>query len=387
MKTIRTYVGNTAYPITDTITQPNEAGVQVPMHLTGQVSSIHLQAQDADTQLLAVDGAAQNLEDGTEEKWGDVAYTPATPDVAADRRYVAWWRLILLSGGVVDTPEFLWEVIPHGVLAPGAQVPTGVCTTWATNEDVNTYNSQAVDEDFTPWLVEASELLYLLSARQFPGHCQRTVRPQRQQCGCWQVLSRGHVVNSGLDWVRGMWVDESAAWSSYGCGTLSAVRLAGPVTTVNEVRISGTVIDPATYRVDQGEWLVRLTDPTTGSNPGWPGCQDMSLPAAAPGTFEVDYTWGRTPPLAGVRAAATLAWQLWLFDNPRGRQQCKLPAGWTSVSRQGVTVSRASVQKLSTEGTGIVGIDAFLNTANPQGLDRVPAVYSRDVQPYARRVG
>lgn len=387
MKTVRTYVGNTAYPITDKITEPNEAGLQQPMRLSGRVTNIRLQAQDADTGVLVVDGVASNEEDGTDETIGDVSYTPSPADVTTSHRYIAWWRLTLTGGGIADTPEFLWEVEQHGVQAPTSVQPSGVCSAWATNADVNRYNTGAVDDDYTSWLVEASELLYALTARQYPGLCTRTVRPQRERCGCWQVLSRGHLVTPNLNWIGGMWRAESDLYSAYGCGSYGAVRLAGPVRSIQEVRISGTPVDPATYRVDLEEWLVRLTDPATGLNPGWPACQDLTLPASAPGTFEVDYTWGRVPPLAGVRAAAILGYQLYLFDNPRGRQQCKLPAGWTSISRQGVTISRSSIQRLSTEGTGLVGIDSFINTANPNGLDRAPAVYSRDVQPYARRVG
>lgn len=263
----------------------------------------------------------------------------------------------------------------------------GVCTPWATNTDIAGYTPAGDTTDYTSWLAEASELLYALSGRQFPGICTRTVRPITNACRHnFQILEgSGHIV-APPDWSWGI-----GGWSwgttyGYGCGMIPAVRLAGYVQAVTAVRISGVTVDPASYRVDQHEWLVRLTDPATGQNPGWPLCQNIALPDDAAGTFAVDYQWGRMPPQSGVRAAATLAWQLYLADNPT-RQQCRLPAGWTSIARQGITITRSQVEKLATEGSGIVGIDSFLNTVNPNGLDRAPAVYSRDVPPYGQRTG
>lgn len=389
MRTVSTYIGNTAYPLADVIEQPNDDGILEPMPLTGVVSEIRLMAQNPETGVVVIDQVAMNAETSDPATIGMVEYTPADGDVAAEKRYIAWWRITLAATGkVADTPEFQWFIIPHGVHAPGVSDPTGVCTAWASNVDIETYTPLALDEDFTPWLIEASELLYILSARQFPGVCSQTVRPIRNSCGCWQVLSRGHVVYPvQWDWIAGYWRAENEAFQQIGCGALSSVRLSGYVRAINSVKIGGVIVDPTTYRVDDHERLVRLTDPVTGQNPGWPACQDLTLPADAPGTFEVDYDWGRSPPIAGVRAAATLAWQLYLNDNPRGKEKCKLPAGWTSITRQGITITRSQVQKLATDGTGIVGIDAFLSTANPNGLDREPAVYSRDIQPFAPRIG
>lgn len=389
MKVIRTYVANTAAVISDTITEPDptdESGNRMQRkHLTGAVSRVDFMAMNEDTGTVDVNAQASVDETGDPATYGNVSLTPPSGAITAERRRIGWWRLTFLSGDVLDTPEFVWLVVPHGVSSEAVVAPTGVCSAWATNEDVARYTTGGVDEDFASWLVEASELLYILSGRQFPGVCTQTVRPHRQGCGCWQVLSRGHIV-APLDWIGGYWRAESDLYTQFGCGMQQAVRLAGYVQAVSRVRIGGVVVDPATYRVDLNEWLVRITDPSTG-NPGWPACQNLSLPSGAAGTFDVDYTWGHTIPLAGVRAAAILAYQLYLNDNPQGRQKCALPAGWTSISRQGVTISRGQIQKLATEGTGIVGIDAFISSANPGGVDRPPAVYSRDVQPYARRIG
>jgi hypothetical protein len=392
IKVVTTYVDNTGAPLLDTIMYPDpddpSGGTMIPMPLAGNVTAVRFMAQDEATGVTDVDTAATLYETSDPATTGKVGYTPDASVIDAEHTRVAWWRLTLTGGGNIDTPEFLWIVQPHGVAATSASQPTGVCQAWASNEDMAQFTPAALDEDYTSWLTEASEILYVLSARQYPGLCSQTVRPQRATCGCWQVLDRGHVVMpTDWQWIGGQWWAESEAFQGYGCGMLYAIRLAGWVRQITQVRIGGAVVDSATYRVDRHEWLVRLTDPATGQNPGWPACQDMSLPDGAAGTFDVTYQWGRTPPIAGVRAAATLAYQLYLADNPRGRGQCKLPAGWTSVARQGITITRSQIQRLSTEGTGIVGIDAFLTSSNPGGLDRPPAVYSRDIMPYAKPVG
>lgn len=395
MNTLTRYIGETK-PFTDVLqaerVDPVTGNVTLqPLILTGLVSAVRFMAQSADTGEIVVDQPAVIDEvAGDSSTVGAVHYTPSSGDVAAEDDWVQWWRMTMLAdGSTQDSSENLIRIRPHGVAAATSATPTNVCQVWATNEDVFTYAQDAsVDEDYTPYLVEASELLYALSARRFPGICTRTVRPMSSSaCGCWgiQVLSRGHIVYPVMwEWLGGYWCAESDLVNSIGCGSQQQIHLSGYVQEVTDVKISGSVVDPTTYRVDRNEWLVRLTDLTTGQNPGWPMCQNITLPDDAPGTFSVTYTWGRTPPLAGVRAAATLAWQLYLNDN-RKAGKCRLPAGWTSITRQGVTITRPQVQRLSTEGTGIVGIDAFLSTYNPNGLDREPAVYSRDVPPYAYR--
>ena len=49
--------------------------------------------------------------------------------------------------------------------------------------------------DMTPFAVQASQILYELSGRQFAGACSKTVRPACDDCYCgWQILSRGHII-------------------------------------------------------------------------------------------------------------------------------------------------------------------------------------------------
>lgn len=391
--TLTRFVGETK-PFTTQLTEPVEnpiSGVttEQPIVLTGLVSQVRFMAQDAATGATIIDAAATIDEvPGNDATLGTAHYTPTGPQVASPADWIQWWRLVMAAdGSTQDTPETIIRVKSHGVAAEATLSPTGVCAVWATNEDVVRYAAGgALDTDYEPWLIEASEILYALSGRRFANGCSRTVRPaQTDACGCFQVLSRGHLVYPlDWEWLGGRWCAENDL--ATGCGIMHRIELPGYVASIpaDGVKISGATIDPSTYRVDQNRYLVRVTDPVTGDNPAWPTCQDMSLPAGAAGTFTITYLWGRPPPLAGIRAAALLAYQLWAADN--ANSACALPAGWTSVSRQGITVSRSAVQRLPTEGTGIVGIDSFLQTYNPYGHVQEPAVYSPDVAPLPYRV-
>jgi hypothetical protein len=391
VETITRYVGETK-PFTTQLTEPVEnpiSGVvtDTPLVLTGLVSQVRFMAQDVDTGAIIDHPAIIDETPGNDASIGTVHYTPMSGEVASAAEWVQWWRLIMAAdGSTQDTGETLIRIRAHGIPTEGVVTPVGVCAAWATNEDVVRYaEGSGVDTDYEPWLVEASEILYALSGRRFANGCPRTVRPARTDaCGCFQVLSRGHLVYPlSWEWLGGHWCAENGVTS--GCGILQQVELPGYVRDVASVKLSGVTVDPATYRVDRNRYLVRVTDPATGQNAGWPLCQDLSLADDQPGTFTVTYHWGRTPPLAGVRAAALLAFQLWLADN-RGNDACALPAGWTSVTRQGITVSRPAAQRVPTEGTGIVGIDSFLQTYNPTGLIQEPLVYSPDVTPLPYRV-
>ena len=64
---------------------------------------------------------------------------------------------------------------------------------------------------------------------------------------------------------------------------------------------------------------------------------------------------------------------------------CRLPSRVVQVVRQGVTIQRATplASYLVAGATGLELVDAFI--AGYGGLRRRPAVWSPDVQPFARR--
>jgi hypothetical protein len=231
-----------------------------------------------------------------------------------------------------------------------------LCTPWIDEADVAECcevfadSGSAGAELLAQSALSASQILYELSGRRYNGICTATVRPCADPCRCgWgQILSTGHII--GFQDYAGRWYNECGR--SCGCTPLSRVKLPG-------------------Y-------------PATRQRRVWPGCQRLDLPDDELGTFSITYTYGQAPPESGIIAARELACQLALAS--ACHPDCALPAGVTQVVRQGVAFSRSQVDMFGKGRTGLVLVDAFLGAVNPSGLRRRPAVYSPDVQGYARPV-
>lgn len=319
------------------------------------------------------------------------------------------------AGDLVATLPGEFFVVGSSVDIP-AEAPgpvMGPCRTWINGEDLGecpgidlTTQAQLADAV----AVEASMLMYELSGRQFSGLCDRTVRPCATNAGCWPynwgagIYSWWGFGNAGWGWYGGGlgfgwgWGDGGGQLQC-GCQPLSRVKLAGyPVREIVEVTIDGTVL-PATdthgnpnYRLDGWQWLTRMWDPsaTPPQQRRWPACQDLGLDATQPGTWQVEYRAGNDPPPLGIEAAKQIACQMYLAINGKA---CQLPAGASTISKQGVTVNRSLLSswgidpKTKAWNTGLVMVDAFLAGWNPSGLRRRPAVFSPDIPKYSPRVG
>lgn len=269
-----------------------------------------------------------------------------------------------------------------------------VCSPWASANDVcapcDGYDAidPIVLEDA---LMAASNVLFHATGRQFPGSCEDVVRPT----GSWD----------GIDLWRwrtywpGWWGGGRIGWDGINCGCsghrvgctwLPEIDLGGgsiKITEVTQVLIDGAVVDPSTYRVDEYRWLVRTTPNPETPNEGWPCCQSMDLPTTQVGTFEVTYTYGTPPPRGGVQAAAALACQLALACTPGAEGQCSLPERVTSITRQGVSMVVIDPFDFLEEGrTGLYVVDQWINSVNPAGLRRPPAVIAPS-RPVNRRSG
>lgn len=237
------------------------------------------------------------------------------------------------------------------------------CSPWATVADVcSPCDDYAFDQSMlTESLQAASDVLYELSGRKFPGSCQTTVRPCSASC-------RGRTARS------------------CGCGTRTEISLGGyPITGIVAVTVDGVVLDASQYRVDDWRWLVRLAD-ADGSNPGWPACQRIDLPTTEADTFEVTYTYGQEPPQLGVTAAAALGCQFALACQPETVGECRLPQRVTSITRQGVTtVVLDSFDFLEEGKTGVYDVDLFIRTYNPYKRTRRNTVYDPAASRSVRR--
>jgi len=285
----------------------------------------------------------------------------------------------------------------------------GPCVEWATAEEVAAFCTAAdVGSDTSvleEWAEAASELLFEFSGRRFNGECEDTVRPCRIGAGCWEgFASPGWPFVAGVSWSWG-WNGTYGAWdwgwwgggnSVCGCRGLSQVELAGyPVTSIVEVKINGAVLDPLyddgspAYRLDEYRYLVRMNDPDAPDTAArWPSCQNLALEDDQEGTWSIRYTYGQPPPVAGVLAAKQLACEL--YQASIGGE-CRLPAGTTTVTRQGVTVDRLLFKSWALTpagwGTGLPLVDAFLNAFNPEGVKMRPLVWSPDIQQKPRHTG
>lgn len=266
------------------------------------------------------------------------------------------------------------------------------CSQWAEVADVGPpcsdygFPSDLLDDA----LAIASDLLFELSGRRFPGSCRDVVRPCSRSIyepNDYYVggpyLSVGQV--GGRTW--GGWCSCNRRQQQCGCSRLSELSLgAGPVSSIIEVKLDGAVLDPSRYRIDDFRWLVRLAD-EDGTNPGWPCCQRLDLDSGEADTFEVTFTYGTPPPPAGVWAAATLGCQLALAMNPDTAAKCKLPKRVLSMTRNGMTLQMLDPQTFLEKGkTGIYEVDLFLAAYNPNGKRGRAQAVNVDLHKPVRRV-
>ena len=259
----------------------------------------------------------------------------------------------------------------------------GVCSAWITvNDRCSPCTDDISDEALEPWLLPASNIAYNLSGRQFPGACE--VDPVRP-------CARRIVQRRMDDAVPHGW---NRSWGVCSCG--GPCSCAGnreidlgyyPVVEILEVKVDGVVLDPSEYRVDNWRTLVRLRDPD-GRNPGWPTWQELDLDDDQPGTWSVNFTWGREPPPEGVRAAAVLACELAMACNPDLAGECRLPKNVTSVTREGVTMVLSPSDFLDKDGkTGLWELDLFIRSVNPQRSQQNASVWAPGLGTTVRRPG
>lgn len=308
------------------------------------------------------------------------------------------------TGAVVAADNGTFTVLPDGSLPPvyATVAEYGPCSGWISGDDVAAFDSTLGVGSSTYLLDDAasmaSQLMYTLTARQFPGVCQRKVRPCRNTCSCFgSDPALGGLTPwfwpstlSAYWWGGWSWINECG--DSCGCGSESYIKLAGyPVRRILEVLVDGNpLVEGVDYRLDGRRNVIRLADTTTTppTDRFWPACQNLSLPDTFPGTFSVTYEWGAMPPELGKQAAAQLAVELWRAS-PSNQGDCRLPTKVTKIVRQGITMERIVplAELLTTGATGLPLVDAFIAMVNPQGAKRRSAVFSPDVQQFARQVG
>jgi hypothetical protein len=246
-------------------------------------------------------------------------------------------------------------------------VDVSCCDEWATYNDTI---QQAASEygALTVWAA---------TGRRF-GLCERTVRPCGRVCSNMQG-------NLGYYWSEGTWYPYifNGIWRNCWCGEngmagcctcepFCQTWLPGPVYSIPVTGVSqdGAVVPVDSWRVDNGEWLVR----TDGEC--WPQCQNYDVDSGD-NTFFVTYLQGIPVPSVLLRAAGELACE---WARACTGAACRLPQRVTSISRQGVTISLADVNQLLENGlTGIVTVDQVIRSFNPYRLASKMRVSSPDL--------
>jgi hypothetical protein len=259
------------------------------------------------------------------------------------------------------------------------------CTQWITGDDVADCCSIETSSafEYEQAATAASDILFEISGRLFPGECEKTVRPACDECYCgYQVLSRGHVV--------GPWDWGYPGWGQFCDSCLvscnpSLVKLSGyPVREISEVLIDGVALAADQYRLFKNRFAMRLDDGR------WPFQQDLTLPDTEDNTFSITYSYGADPPEIGIMAAAQLGCEL-AKACPGAGGDCALPTGVTRITRQGITIDRLAFTSWAYQSgkwqTGLTLVDAFLGSVNRAGLMRRPTIWAPGKRQYAQEWG
>ena len=205
-------------------------------------------------------------------------------------------------------------------------------------------------------------VLWSLTGQRFSCE-QHLTRPcPRCTSGC----SGGGVVTPML--IGGGWVNritEQHRCTPNGCTSL---MLPHNIIRVDSVQVGADVLAADQYRLE-GRWLHLLGGAT------WPQ-QNLSTPLGEDGAWSITYTAGSPPPAGAAAAVGALAKEL-LAACAGG--PCALPRTVTSVTRQGVTITRpdpASV--IAQRRTGLPAVDLWITAVSPGDGGPPPRVYSPD---------
>ncbi len=205
----------------------------------------------------------------------------------------------------------------------------------------------------------ATDILYNLSGRRFPGWCEETIRPGRNH-------------RRGCDL----------------CERVTVFPLPPDTAAVTQVVLDGAVL-PAVgnWRLDSGGRLVRVVSASGGVQAGWPLCQPWQEPPTGHGTFQVTRTYGAAPDAAGKLACCVLAAQITLLGT--GGDGCALTANVTATSREGVSYVMFDPMDVIRLGrTGLTVPDQWLAAVNPDaGVRGGPVVGYPEMIIYPRAGG
>lgn len=249
----------------------------------------------------------------------------------------------------------------------------GPCAQWVTGADLDVACCADITTRNTAASV-ASIILYRLSGRQYPGACERTVRPCGVGCAGWGLWPayRNHwwhafQTSSGWEWPVTPAGVPLAGLCSGRCH-LPSVVLPSPVQSVTQIVVDGAVLSPAAYRVAGYRSLQRL------DGLRWPCTQRLNLDSGVggdTGTWQVTFQYGRLPDAGGIAAAKEYGCEIAKHLCSAGAGECKLPERTRTVVRQGITFDiETPLDFLDGGKTGLAFVDSWLASCNPAKLAR-----------------
>lgn len=216
--------------------------------------------------------------------------------------------------------------------------PRTVCAPWISTDNLCCAGDSSVEDCATgdpvelvyPWsdddiILAVSNILFARTCFRYPGLCEVTVWPC-SSCAC--------------------------SCHPCACGTWSKLDLPTnlPIQSIEEVRIGGVVLDPAAYRLDRSQWLVRI------DGERWPSCNSFGLPNTTADEIQVDMIVGRAVPIELQMAASDLACELKKACN--NSEECALPPHVRSIARRGVEIEIDDITSLFKDGLfGIPSVD------------------------------
>jgi hypothetical protein len=234
----------------------------------------------------------------------------------------------------------------------------GICA-WPVDTACLTAEWEAMPEDVQIRSVAlASATLRRLTGYRV-GNCPITVRPCKRSCAQEYGSFYGGTFTPHIN-LDGNWVNGCGCSTDCSCGPICEVRLPGPVTEVAEVNVGGTVITDVKV---QGNNLVY-----TGTDDcPFPSCQNLAAAVGEPDTFSVTYYNSYRPDGMAAYAAGIMAVE---YGKACTGSKCRLPAGTTSVTRQGLSIEIAG-GSFPGGVTGIREVDAFIGLWRPAQPPRV----------------
>lgn len=219
---------------------------------------------------------------------------------------------------------------------------------------------------------DAIGILWAMSGRQF-GVCETKVRPCKAGTNHSTGFRRWSTPAgfSGFSYL--VWDGSGWGTNTCGCGSLctlagpAAAHLPGPVFPEDSDHVVTVTVDGEV--LDESKWVLE-GDVLYRRGAAWPS-QNLNRPDGDVGTWSVTYWRGQKVPTSVGTHVGTLAAELLLSA---AGENCRLPASVRRVSRQGVAMEIDPLALIQAGCTGLVEVDRWLISTNPNRLQQPPQV-------------